>query len=125
MRLTLLITLLFSLLGGCAASSSHGVVVPKLVCYSGKQPSSEQYFYKNCNQVLFIAGTADNLSSDDIDDDDDREDLVLRKYKALVRAAFTFLKTTSLHSGHSYHVTSAPLYGNSSPRYITLRTLRV
>jgi hypothetical protein len=126
MRLTLLFICLLSVFGGCAASSSHGVVVPKLICYSEKQTSSSQGIAGSVRQSVAVC--TDETSSfvvDDMEDDDDKDYLSFKKYKTQVNAVFAFAQLATLSRIHHYSVPAVLGYGNASPKYITYRSFRV
>jgi hypothetical protein len=123
MRLTLLFICLFSILGGCAASSSHGVVVPKLVRYSEKQHLSVNTAASS--QLAFL--TADETGSfavDDMEEDDDRGYLSLKKFHQ-ANTAFAFAKLVSLSRLHNDGFPAIPVRANTGRKYITHGTLRV
>jgi hypothetical protein len=123
MRLTLLFICLFSILGGCAASSSHGVVVPKLVRYSEKQRSSVNT--SPSSQFAFLtADETGSFATDDMEEDDDRGYLSLRKYYQ-ANTAFAFAQLVSLSRLHNFGFPAVPVCASTSRKYITHRTLRV
>ena len=124
MRLTLLFICLFSVLGGCAASSSHGVVVPKLVRYSEKQQSVVNPTASTQLAFLTADEIAGRFAADDMEEDDDRGYLSLKKYHQ-ANTAFAFAQLVSLSRLHNYCFPDAPVRASTSRKYITHRTLRV
>ena len=126
MRPTLLFICLLSVLGGCAASSSHGVVVPKLIRYSEKQISSSQSIAaSDYRSVSVCTDEAAAFVVDDMEEDDDKGYLSFKKYRAQVNAVFAFAQLATLSRIHHYSVPAVLGYGNASPKYITYRSFRV
>lgn len=127
MRLALLIICLFSILGGCAASSSHGVVVPKLVSFSGKHHSSPSAAAKSSGQpvVIYTDLGAGFFDADDMEDNDDDTNFSFKKFKAQVRYALVHTHTITTNCIRRYRLAVAAVHGNASPRYIAQQTIRV
>lgn len=127
MRLTLLLFCLFSILGGCAASSCHGVVVPKLIRFSEKQHSSLQFSAHQSAHGAVLAN--DDASAyfvaDDIEEDDDRESLSLKKYYVQANDAFASAQLASLSRILRFGFDDALVPSESSRKYISLCTFRV
>jgi hypothetical protein len=127
MRLTLILICLFSILGGCAASSSHGVVVPKLVSYSSKHQTSSSITIKVDNQpiVNYAGADAGYFDADDIEDDVDNDNFSFKKLKPAVKYALTHTHAAASNSLRRCRQAVAVIQGNASPKYIAHKTIRV
>ena len=127
MRLTLLLICLLSVLGGCAASSSHGVTVPKLVSFSGKQHAASAINIKVANQPIIIYANADAgyFDADEMEDDVDDDNFSFKKFKTPARYALAHTHTVTTNSLRCRRLTVAAMHGNASPKYIAQKTIRV
>jgi hypothetical protein len=127
MRLTLLLICLFSILGGCAASSCHGVTVPKLVSFSGKQSSSLSGKHNlSIKPMLFN----DELTSvcilrDDIEDDDDKTGQSFKINRVLLSTLIAYVHAFVWDKAPHHYLSSSPAPGVSARKYIAQRVLRV
>lgn len=127
MRLTLLLFCIFSVLGGCAASSSHGVVVPKLVRYSEKQHTSLHGISLQSKQNASVATDEASVYfvADDIEEDEDRGNLSLKKYYTDANDALAFAQLATLSRFLSFSFDDVLMHGDASRKYISLCIFRV
>ena len=128
MRPTLLLILLFTLLGGYHPSATHVAVGSQAFHHSRSQPSlaSQGITYHLSAPTSVYTGTFGTyFTTEDMEDDENRHDLSFRKSKMLSGSALASAYILTLSRLHGNHLVAAPISSTSSGKYITQRTLRI
>lgn len=128
MKLTLLFILLFSAFGGYGTSSVHKTDGAKVFQHASQQhqPLISAATYTSKIRAYNYSDTGEEeFTINDIEDDEDRDNLFLKKINFQKNTAFFTTPVISLSRFHSCSTPVVPVRSILQGKYITLRTLRV
>lgn len=127
MRLSILALLLFSMLSGVCISTTHESLGSFSFYQAGNQHLIASSLTNELNQqnTFYFETALEYISVDEMEDDENRESLSLRKRKIFSKYLLASFNTIRLSRTHNNRNIPTPESITTSYIYITLRTLRI